>query len=137
MANVDVRGARARQIRVELDRARLEALGISAGEVTRALEAESTVAPGGDVRVDSQRRIVRTVGRFASLEHIAQTVVTTRRGVPVRVMDIATVRDTVEDATSITRLNGRPSIVIVISKRFGTNTVAVARCISRVAASPD
>jgi HAE1 family hydrophobic/amphiphilic exporter-1 len=132
VANVDVRGARARQIRVELDRARLEALGISAGEVTRALEAESTVDPGGDVRVGSQRRIVRTVGRFTSLEHIAQTVVATRRGVPVRVMDVATVRDTLEDATSITRLNGRPSIVIAISKRSGTNTVAVARRVFRV-----
>lgn len=127
VAIVEVRGARERQIRVELDRARLEALGISDREVTQALKSESTSDPGGDVRVGAQRRIVRTVGRFTSLDDIAQTVVATRQGVAIRVSDVARVTDTLADATSIVRLNGRPAIVIAVSKQSGTNTVAVAR----------
>ncbi|MDR7420475.1 MAG: efflux RND transporter permease subunit [Armatimonadota bacterium] len=134
VANVDIRGAREREIRVELDRARLEALGVSDRDVSQALRAESTVDPGGDVRVGSQRRVVRVIGRFASIDEIAQTVVATRQGIPIRVADVGRVVDTLADATSITRLNGRPSIVIAVSKRSGTNTVAVA---SRVFAVVD
>jgi HAE1 family hydrophobic/amphiphilic exporter-1 len=127
VANVDVRGTREREIRVELDRARLEALGISEREITAALKAESTVDPGGDVRVGAQRRIVRTIGRFASVDEIAQTVVATRKGTLIRVTDVGRVVDTLADATSITRLNGQPSVIIAVSKQSGTNTVAVAQ----------
>ncbi|OFX33208.1 MAG: hypothetical protein A2Z07_03915, partial [Armatimonadetes bacterium RBG_16_67_12] len=133
VAIVEVRGAPERQIRVELDRARLEALGISDREVTQALKSESTSDPGGDVRVGSQRRIVRTVGRFASLDDIAQTVVATRQGITIRVTDVARVTDTLADTTSIVRLNGRPAIMIAVSKQSGTNTVAVASRVFAVA----
>jgi HAE1 family hydrophobic/amphiphilic exporter-1 len=132
VANVDVRGTRQREIRIELDRARLEALRVSQQEVVNALASESTVTPGGDVRVGSQRRIVRTVGRFTTVDDMTRTVVAVRQGVPIRVMDVARVVDTIEDATSITRLNGRPSIVISVTKQSGTNTVAVAQRVFRV-----
>jgi HAE1 family hydrophobic/amphiphilic exporter-1 len=133
VAAVDVRGARAREIHVDLNRQRLEALRISDREITAALQSESVAAPGGDVRVGSQRRVVRTVGRFASVEEIAQTVVATREGVPVRLADVATVEDTVADASSLVRINGQPGLLIAISKQSGTNTVAVAGRVIRVA----
>jgi HAE1 family hydrophobic/amphiphilic exporter-1 len=132
VALVEVRGARGREIRVEIDRARLEALGVSEREISQALRAESTSEPGGDVRVGDQRRVVRTVGQFSSVEQIAQVVVATRQGIPVRVADVARVRDTLADATSIVRLNGRPAIVVAVSKQSGTNTVAVAQRVFRV-----
>jgi HAE1 family hydrophobic/amphiphilic exporter-1 len=133
VANVDVRGGRERQVHVLLDRQRLEALGLSDREVTAALRAEATVEPGGDVRVGTQRRVVRTTGRFTSVDDIARVVVATRQGLPVRVGDLAQVVDTREDPSSLVRINGRPGILLAISKQSGTNTVAVARSIFRVA----
>lgn len=133
VATVEVRGARARQIHVQLDRQRLEALSISERDISQALSAESVSEPGGDVRVGSQRRIVRTVGRFSSTDDIAQTIVATRQGVPVRVGDVGRVSDALADATSIVRINGRPAILIAITKQSGTNTVAVAERAFRVA----
>jgi HAE1 family hydrophobic/amphiphilic exporter-1 len=115
-----------------LDRERLAALGVTDREVSQALKSESTQDPGGDVRVGAQRRIVRTVGRFSSLDEVTQTVVATRQGVPVRVAEVARVEDTLADATSIVRLNGRPAILIAVSKQSGTNTVAVAQRIFKV-----
>lgn len=132
VAAVDVRGAQAREIHVDLDRQRLEALGVSEREINQALLSESTAEPGGDVRVGSQRRIVRTVGRFSTVDEIAQTVVAVRQGVPVRVSDVARVQDTVADATSLVRINARPGILIAISKQSGTNTVAVAQRVFEV-----
>ncbi len=133
VATVDVRGARARQIHVDLDRQRLEALGISEREINQALKSESVSEPGGDVRVGPQRRIVRTVGRFSTVDEIAQTVIATRQGVPVRVMDVARVEDTLADATALVRINGRPGLLIAITKQSGTNTVSVAQRVFRVA----
>jgi len=132
VATVDVRGAQARQIHVDLDRQRLEALGVSEREINAALLSESTAEPGGDVRVGTQRRIVRTVGRFQTVNEIAQTVVGVRQGVPVRVSDVARVSDTVADATNFVRINGQPGILIAISKQSGTNTVAVAQRVFEV-----
>ncbi len=133
VANVDVRGTQQKIIQVRLDARRLEALGVSDREVAQALRAESTSDPGGDVRVGAQRRIVRTVGRFASPDQIGQTVVAVRGGVPVRVVDVGRVEDTLADATSIFRINGRPAVLIAASKQSGTNTVAVASRVLRVA----
>jgi HAE1 family hydrophobic/amphiphilic exporter-1 len=127
VANVDVRGARSRQIRVELDRQRLEALSLSEREVMQALRSESVSEPGGDVQVGSQRRIVRTVGRFASLDEISRVVVANRNGAQILVSDVARVTDTVADVTNIARMNGRPAVIVAVSKQSGTNTVTVAR----------
>ncbi len=134
VANVDVRGARSRIIQVRLDARRLEAFGVSDRDVAAALRAESTSDPGGDVRVGAQRRIVRTVGRFTSPDEIGRTVVGVRGGVPVRVVDVGRVEDTLADATSIFRINGRPAVMVAVSKQSGTNTVAIANRVLRVAA---
>ncbi len=134
VANVDVRGARSREVRVELDRQRLEALGLSEREVMQALRAESISEPGGDVQVGSQRRIVRTVGRFASLDDISRVVVANRNGAQILVSDVAKVTDTVADATNIARMNGRPAIIVAVSKQSGTNTVTVARRVTALVA---
>ena len=133
VATVDVRGTRARQIHVNLIRPRLEALSISDRQITQALLSESVTEPGGDVRVGTQRRIVRTVGRFSSVSEIGQTVVASRQGAQIRVADVATVEDTVADATSLVRINGRSGLLIAISKQSGTNTVAVAGRVLQVA----
>jgi HAE1 family hydrophobic/amphiphilic exporter-1 len=132
VALVEIRGTRDRQIQVQLDAGRMAAFGISEREVTQALAAASTADPGGDVRVGGQRRVVRTVGRFASPGDIAMTVVATRQGVPVRIADVAHVVDGLADATSITRVNGRPAIIVAVTKQSGTNTVAVARRVRAV-----
>ncbi|MDQ7858578.1 MAG: efflux RND transporter permease subunit [Armatimonadota bacterium] len=132
VALVEIRGTRDRQIQVQLDAGRMAAFGISEREVTQALAAAATADPGGDVRVGAQRRIVRTLGRFASPDDIAMTVVTTRGGVPVRIADVARVVDGLADATSITRLNGRPAIIVAVTKQSGSNTVAVARRVRAV-----
>ncbi|MGQ0571526.1 MAG: efflux RND transporter permease subunit, partial [Armatimonadota bacterium] len=129
VGQVDVRGARARRILVNLDRQRLEAFGLSDREVMSALQAESVAEPGGDVHVASQRRIVRTVGRFKSVSEISQTIITNRTGLPVRVSDVANVEDGLADATSLVRINGRPAILISITKQSGTNTVTVAQSV--------
>ena len=126
VASVDVRGARARQIHIDLDRQRLEALKLSEREIVQAIGAEAVTEPGGDVRVGSQRRVVRTVGQFTSVEEIARTVVATRGGAPVLVGDVARVTDSVADPSALVRINGRPAILIAISKQSGSNTVAVA-----------
>lgn len=131
VAAADVRGGREREIHVELDGNRLSALGITPLEVSDALRRENVNVPAGDVIDDDQEVIVRTLGEFTNLEQMGSVVVTMRKGRPVRVRDLATITDGLEEPTNIVFVDGRPGIRIAISKLSDANTVEVADRVRR------
>jgi len=127
VAAVDVRGGLRRQIRVDLDRDRMLALGLSADQVTRLLRQENLNRPAGKVEEGNLDLYLRTVGEYRTAAEIGATVVAVRDGQPVYLRDIADIREGVEEATSIVRINGEPGIRVAINKQSGSNTVEVAR----------
>ncbi len=127
VAAVDVRGGLRRQIRVDLDRDKLLALGLSADRVTRLLGAENLNRPAGKVEEGNLDLYLRTVGEFKTARQVGDTVVTVRDGRPIYLRDVADIREGVEEVTSIVRINGEPGIRVAINKQSGSNTVEVAR----------
>jgi HAE1 family hydrophobic/amphiphilic exporter-1 len=77
---------------------------------------------------------VRSLGEYASLEEIGRTVVAEAGGLPVRVRDVAEVRDGHRDVRYLAEVNGVPSVSLGIQKQSGSNTVAVAEAIRAEAA---
>lgn len=128
---IELRGGVYREIRVELDRDRLKAAGLTALNVQQALVAENVTLPGGNVKSGYSDLYVRGRGEYSSVEQIARTVVTTVAGKPIRVADVATVHDGYEDARILSEINGVPSVGFGIQKQSGANTVAVAEAIRR------
>ncbi|HUP65087.1 MAG TPA: efflux RND transporter permease subunit [Thermoanaerobaculia bacterium] len=128
---INVRGGIYRQIRIELDRDRLSAAGLTALDVQQAVSNENVTLPGGNVKSGLTDLYVRGRGEFLSVEEIASTVVTTVDGRPVRVQDVANVRDAHEDVRYLVEVNGVPSVSLGIQKQSGSNTVEVARGIRR------
>jgi HAE1 family hydrophobic/amphiphilic exporter-1 len=128
---LELRGAIRRQVRVELHRDRLRAAGLSALDVHEALARENPTVPGGNVRSGLSDLYVRPRGEYRSLDEIARTVVRSVDGLPVRVQDVAEVRDDYEDVTNLIEINGLPSVGLGIQKQSGANTVAVAEAIRR------
>ena len=126
-----VRGGVYREIRVELDRDRLKASGLTALDVQEALAAENVRLPGGNVRSGFSDLYVRGRGEYRSVEQIARTVIANAGGRPIRVRDVAQVRDGYEDLRNMTEINGVPSVGLGIQKQSGANTVAVAGQIRR------
>lgn len=129
---INLRGAIYREIRIELDRDRLRAAGLTAGDVQQALAQENATLPGGNVRSGFSDLYVRSQGQFESVETIGRTVVRMIDGVPVRVRDVAAVRDTYEDTPYLAEINGVPSVTMGIQKQSGANTVAVAARVREV-----
>ena len=126
---IDIRGGVYREIRVELDRDRLQATGLTALDVERALARENVTLPTGTVKSGFDDLYIRSLGEYRSLEEIALTVVAAPGGRPVRIRDIGEVRDAYEDVRYLVEMNGVPSISLGIQKQSGGNTVEVARAV--------
>ncbi len=128
---IDIRGGINREIRVDLDRDRLRAAGLTALDVQQALLRENVTLPAGNVKSGTSDLYVRALGEYDSVEQVARTVITTVRGLPIRIQDVAEVKDSYEDVRYLVEMNGVPAISLGIQKQSGANTVAVAREVRR------
>jgi hydrophobic/amphiphilic exporter-1 (mainly G- bacteria), HAE1 family len=133
VGSLEVRGGIRRQIRVELSRDRMAAAGLTALDVQAALARDNVTLPGGNVRSGFADVYVRARGEYQSVVEIGRTVITTVDRRPVRVQDVAEVRDGYEDAINLVEVNGVPSVGLGIQKQSGSNTVAVAAAVRREA----
>lgn len=129
VGTVDVWGGIQREVKVELRRDRLNASGLSAEDIRRALTAGNVNLPGGNVNLGVQQLYVRTLGEFTDLNQIRQTVVTEFEGKPIRVGDVADVSLGYEDLGRVVKIDGRPMLRFGVRKQSGANTVAVAAAI--------
>jgi HAE1 family hydrophobic/amphiphilic exporter-1 len=131
VGSIELRGGIYREIRVNLDRDRLRARGLTALDVRDALARENVTLPGGDVKAGLTDLYVRALGEYRTLDEIRRTVVARVRGLPVRVEDLAEVVDGYEDVRYLKEINGAPAVSVSIQKQSGANTVAVADAILR------
>ena len=127
VGSVDVFGGVYREIQVQLRRDRLASSQLSASDVRQALQRENVTLPAGDMREGFNDMYVRTRGEFQSLDEIRDTIITMVNGQPVRVRDVADVRDGYEDVSRIVQVDQRPMLRMAVQKQSGSNTVAVAK----------
>jgi len=125
VASVQVRGGRVREIRVELDAARLVALDVAADEVISALAADNRNVSAGDMLETGKQVLVRAVGEWARPEDIGDVRVAERDGRAVFVRDIGQVVDGFQEIKSEQWIDGEPGITMRVAKRPGANTIAV------------
>ncbi len=135
VGQVVVLGGQERQINIELDSIRLAAAGgISALEVQRAIAVGNVNVPGGRLERGGTNTTLRVEGRAIDADQIGDIVVRQQNGHPVRVRDVAEIRDSEEDADTSAVRNGIPAIALSVRKQSGTNTVEV---VDRVIAAVD
>jgi len=126
VAAVNIRGGLEREVHVNVDRSRLEAVGLSFSRILSALRNENLDMPGGYLETDRTELLMRTSGQYTSVEQIANTVVGNINDAPIYLSQIADVEDSFKERRSETRMQGRPGISISIQKQPGENTVKVA-----------
>jgi len=130
VAQVTVEGGDERTIAVNLRPRDLQAANVSVGEVVYALNTQNLAAPVGSVTGALTERTIRLNGRLQSPEDFLQLVVAQRGPLPVRLGQLADVKDTVVEARSLALYNGRPGIGIDITKAKGTSTTRVADAVT-------
>ncbi|MDR0271875.1 MAG: efflux RND transporter permease subunit [Clostridiales bacterium] len=131
VASVDIRGGQRQQIDVNLNTASLEAYNISTDMVVAALRRENKNMPAGSIISGNRDIMVRTLAEYVDANDVRNTVVTVANGVPIRISDIAFVRDGYEERKAYTRVEGTNAIRLSIGKQTGSNTVAVADAVKR------
>ncbi|MBM4060250.1 MAG: efflux RND transporter permease subunit [Planctomycetes bacterium] len=125
VGEVRLTGNLERTINVWLDAGRLAAFDLPVTAVRQALARQNSDVPGGNVTDDKSERTLRTLGRVVDPAQFAELVVATRNGVPVRIADLGTAEDGTEEARSLARLDGVPTVILEIRRQSGANTVAV------------
>ena len=140
VAAVTVTGGEQREIQVNVDKNRLEAYGLSIGQISQALTAGNLNLPSGRIKEGGREYAVRAVGEFASVDEIRNLKINfpgVDKG-PDRVLtigDIAEVKDSVAEREVNTRLQKHDSVGITIQKQSDANTVAVADAVKKELAS--
>ncbi|MBM3162265.1 MAG: efflux RND transporter permease subunit [Chlorobi bacterium] len=130
VGQVYLTGGREREIRVNLDPGRLESYGLTITEVLGAVSRANLDFPTGTVDASDRQFVVRLAGKFASLDELRALVLRSDpEGGVVRLGDVAEVRDGFRDVTTITRINGKNAVGIVIMKQSDANTVDVSRLV--------
>jgi HAE1 family hydrophobic/amphiphilic exporter-1 len=127
VAAIEVNGGQVRELQVNLDPRRLEALSLPITEVAAKLAADNLDVPGGQVRRDGTAVSLRTQGQYKSASEIENVILRSTGGSTVRVKDVGEVVDGYMDRISTTRLNGQDAVSFSVRKQSGANTVEVQR----------
>ncbi|MEL7564769.1 MAG: efflux RND transporter permease subunit [Dehalobacterium sp.] len=130
VASVSVIGGYTREVQVRCDPVKMEAYGIGMSQVSQALQAENMNVASGTVEEGNKDLFIRTMGQFKTIDEIRNVRVSVAGGKSIALKDLADVQDTHAEQTSISRMNGAPSVALMVQKQSEGNTVQVA---SRVA----
>ena len=119
-------GGVTREIRVELDPARLLALRATASDVSRQLRQIQQEASGGRSDISGAEQSVRTIATVKSAEELGALEIALSDGRRIRLDQLASVTDTVAEQRSAALLNGKPVVGFEIVRSRGAGEVEVA-----------
>ncbi|WP_431985525.1 efflux RND transporter permease subunit [Streptomyces griseoflavus] len=131
VGQVLVDGVRDLQVTVTPDTAKLTKAGLSAQSLAGALQAGGATVPAGSFDEGGANRTVQVGGGFTSIQQIENLMVTGEpgKGEPVRLADVATVKQEEARADSLTRTNGRPSLAVMATMDHDGSAVAISEAV--------
>jgi len=124
-------GGAVKQYHVLADPARMQATGVSLGQILEAARGSNANASGGVYMDKGQEYVIRGIGRVRSVEDIARSVVTVRGGIPVLLDQVADVQVGHAPRYGDGSVNARPAVVLAVQKQPGANTLELTRRIER------
>ncbi|MFH8660510.1 efflux RND transporter permease subunit [Streptomyces afghaniensis] len=128
VGQVTVDGVRDVQVSVTPDEAKLAKAGLTSQSLAQALQAGGATVPAGSFDEGGANRTVQVGGGFTSLKQIQDLMVTGEpgKGKPVRLADVATVKQQEAPADSITRTDGKPSLSVAVTMDRDGSAVAIS-----------
>ncbi|MBN8561987.1 MAG: efflux RND transporter permease subunit [Leptolyngbya sp. UWPOB_LEPTO1] len=129
VSQVTAYGGEVRQYQVLVDPAQLKAFDVSLEQVTQAAAAANLNAPGGYLITPDQEKLIRGIGRIESIEDLEKSVITSRKGTPVRLADVAEVKIGAALKRGDGSVNGQPAVIVMINKQPQADTPTVTRAV--------
>jgi HAE1 family hydrophobic/amphiphilic exporter-1 len=125
VAEVSIYGVQKRAVRIKYNLDGLASRGLSVEDIRQTVARESKVDPVGSIRTAEKVYILEVKGAEPTAAFFKPLVVAWRNGAPVRLEDIASVEDSVENAEANGEYNGKRSIIVAVRRQPDANTVAV------------
>jgi CzcA family heavy metal efflux pump len=127
VARAIVYGGGRREIQVQVDPARLAALGVSLSEVSAAAQAATGIRGAGFIDTPNERVLLTNLDAGRTPEAIGAVVVTQRDGANVRLSDVGRVTYAPEPQFGDSAVQGEPDVFVSVGSQYGANTLEVTR----------
>ncbi|MCT7309038.1 efflux RND transporter permease subunit [Ralstonia wenshanensis] len=127
VAKVTRQGGVDREVRVQLDPVRLQALNVSAADISAQVRGMQQEAPGGRGNIGGQEQAVRTLGTVKSARELAQMDIPLSDGRRIRLSDVADVRDTAAEPRQMALFDGKPVVSFQVFRSRGASEISVAK----------
>ncbi len=127
VGSVEAFGGLERQVNVYLDPDKLSAYSLSLMEVAAAINRDNRTEPAGNLKIGALDYTIRVPGEFARPDEIGNVVVKRSGDALVRLSDVARIEDGFVEKENVVETNDRWSMMMIVQKRSGENTVDVCR----------
>lgn len=130
VASCALTGGLNREITVFIDETRIASYGLSFTQIIPMLQVSNLNFSAGYLTRGYKEYTIRVEGEYKTLEDVKNTIIGNKNGVPIKIKDIGEVTDGNKDIRGYGRTQGQESVVMVITKQGGANTVTVANRIN-------
>jgi len=121
ISKANLAGTVEREIQINVDPYKMEAVGVSFGDISGAIQAENVTISGGNIISGDFQRTLRVDGEFTDPLQLLDVIIKTDNQKIVYVRDVATVKDTYKERSSYARSKNLPVVTINVVKRSGEN----------------
>jgi multidrug efflux pump subunit AcrB len=125
MASVSRSGGVDREIRVVLDTAKMQSLGVTASQINSVLRQDNFNAAGGRSEIAGSRQSIRVLGNARSAYDLSQSQISLGGGRTIKLADVAIVADSYGEQRSLTKQNGKQVVTFAITRAKGASDVSV------------
>ncbi len=129
VGTVSIAGIPQREIQVYCDPNKLEAYGLSIEAISAAIASANRNTPAGSFDLGSNAYSLRVDHEFEDPSEMLSLVVGYRNGTPIRLSDVATINDSVQERIQDTYNNGEKGGMIIIQKKSGANAVEISTAV--------
>ena len=132
ISQVDIRGVMDKEVEVQVDYLKAEAMQVSFNDISGAIQQENVSISGGDILIDDFRRTLQVVGEFKTVQDLENIIVKSEGGFNVYLRDLATVSFREKEKESFAREYMKPVVTLDIKKRAGQNIIAASDKINAI-----
>ena len=132
ISKVDIRGISDKEVEIQVDHLRAQAMQVSFNDISGAIAAENLTISGGDLLMDGVRRSVQVEGDFTSTQELENVIIKAEGGDIVHLRDVAEVSFVEKERESYAREYTRPVVSLDVVKRAGENLLEASSAINAI-----
>lgn len=126
VSQVNIIGGQEREIRINLNQAKLQGYGLTVPQVQQIIAASNMDFPTGSLETRESSTLIRLSGKFKTVEEMRNLTLSSQNGVNIKLSDVAEVQDTQKEVEKIARIDQQATLLLQVQKQSGSNAVELS-----------